>query len=153
MNAVIAGEFGVEDRGQEAALLRGDDAPVGQGGENFGVPRHGGYQRGADEDGVEGSLIGRDFSQGGELHVGLEAGYLASKGVAFYGDVHQFQQGLLAVSGLKRVFGEEDRPSAGAPDGFFASEGTQLFQEAKIHGQFANRGRFSTGDDEAVNPF
>ena len=74
--------------------------------------------------------------EGWHIQIHLEAGNLPPKGVAFNRDVHQFQQGLLAIGILR----EEDRPSARSPDGFLPSKLAQRLCKAEIGRQLADGG-------------
>ncbi len=139
----------MEGGGQEFSLLGGDNASIGQGRKDAGVGADRFNDRGADENRVIRVVGLCGLFERRDIQVDLERVHLAAEGVAFDGDVHQSQQGL----GAAGVFREENGSGAGAPNGAFAAKGAQRFHQAKVFGQFADGGRFASGDNQPVQVF
>ena len=94
------------------SLLRGDNSPIGDGSEHFGIPMHRLDDRRADEDRVIIILRVRRLFELWDIEVGFERIDLASKRVPLHFDIHKPKQGLVAAD----IFGKEDRARARPPD-------------------------------------
>ena len=88
MEAGLAGELGMERRGDHVALADRDDPAVIESGEDVDVGPDALDDRRADEDGVD-----RRVAQDGHRSVGLEGVQLAPEGVALDGHVEEREDG------------------------------------------------------------
>jgi len=153
MEAVVAGEFGMERSCKPTTLTGGDDGGTRWAfdrGENLNGRPNFFNKRGANEEGVEGcNRVVAVFRKDGHIEIGFKTFDLPSKGVALDGDVHKPKQGLLTMN----VFGEKDGPGTGAPNGMLLPKSLEGVDEAILDGQFTNGRGFTAGEDEALQIF
>ena len=91
MKTVVRGQLRMKRGRQHAPLLRSDDAPVVQAGQNLGITIHRFDERGADEHRVVWPPIRVYLPERGDIQVHFEARHLASKGVALHPNIHYTQ--------------------------------------------------------------
>lgn len=144
-------ELGMETRGEQIALLRGDDRAVLQFRQDLDTITDGFHQRRANKNRVERSSI--TIVDGGYIEVGLERVYLASKGITFDRYIHYTDE-RLPHSGMtchSNIFCQNDHPRARSPYGLALRDHfPNRFDETILRRQLADGRAFAAGNNQAI---
>ncbi len=95
---------------------------------------------------MEWKILFRDLLECRNIQIHFKAIHLATKGVAFNLDIHQFEQRLVTLG----IVGDENGTSAGPPQGMLFPKGAQGRHEFVGSCQFTDGGGFTSGDDQSL---
>ena len=146
MKPVIRRQFRVKRGCQQMTLLRRDDAPIGETGEHLCIALNRFDQWRTNENRVIELPARINLFQRWNIQIDLEAVHLASKSIALHGDIHQTDEGLVAMDILRK----ENRPGAGTPNGPPLPELAQWFDQLISGRQLPHRGGFTTWDNQPI---
>ena len=144
MNPLLAGELGVE-RSRHDVVASHHYRLLAHCCQHLNIGPDFLHNRSADEYRVN------RLGQARHVELGFEGFQLAPKGVALHDDVEQPE---LDLSRACRGVGEEDHSGARPQRRETGANGLpERFHQSKAFRQFPDRGRFATGDDQAIQPF
>src|SRR5438552_561648 len=144
MKALVARELGVKARGEQAALLRGDDRTVAKTREDVDAGADAADPRRANEHRVE-----RCLAESLHVEVRLERIELTPERVPLDSHVHETRE-RVRVAG--HLFRDEDRARARAPHGHaFGDAILELVDDPVLARELADRRALATRDDQRVD--
>jgi len=146
MESVVASDLRVERRGQQRALLHGDDAAVVETSENVDIGAHTLDHGRTNEHGMH-----RRPAQRRNVKVGLEGFKLRAEGVSAHNDIEP-SQGLLPHDRPRDRVSEHDETGAGAVDGHPRGDASpQRLLQIEQSYELVHHARLAAGDDKTIN--